>query len=572
LKKFIETYSKYQKDYAKNNPFNSLWQDQHNNTYTRTLEQLKQYINDDSQKELDALKNSITKMAGNDLDLAPFGELMISAAEEYAIKTCYGINNNFIKMSSVFNLENQKKLIELIQEEHDVGLEEITVKTEEELEDAKDAIKDEEDKGREIYEELMKSDVESYTIESFNEKYNADDLKALRAFFQSEEGKEPYEKLKKKNNIFKYILLLGNTLNMLLHSLYELDVVKIPDSKDFYNKIVREDQALYYMMADRSLKDALVPEEEDKSYNVDYFGFEIDPDRVNDNIFESKSIGEIYNFEVINEGSAKRKQVDRNKKAIEDLTQKLQTQQEVINNLQNKEKETDEERAKLADELSKLADDRKALQELIDQYKELLNNAELNNKEKFTEVVEVAEEEIEKTEDFIDDEEADDDSKKPSGIDKILTKELFPDNKTKKYFLKIKGDGKDIFNILHKDFKTEIFEGNKYVSDISTDSKLTIFKILFENIGIGKDVAEDFSKHLIALEAHMLLNPKDAWFVVKDNTELIEKEQCFDKNSNDIVNENAFVEISQEEYKKFNDFLKKFRSKYERDFDPEDDE
>ena len=563
LKKFIDTYSKYQKDCAKNNPFNSLWQDQHNNTYTRTLEQLKQFINDDSQKELDALKNSITKMAGNDLDLAPFGELMISAAEEYAIKTCYGINNNFIKMSSVFNLENQKKLIELIKHEHDESLKEISVKTEEELDDVKDAIKDEEEKGKKIYEELMKSDVESYTIESFKEKYDDDDLKALRAFCLSEEGKEPYEKLKKKNNIFKYILLLGNTLNMLLHSLYELDVVKIPNSKDFYDKIASEEQALYYMMADRSLKDALVPED-DKSYNVDYFGFEIDPDRVNDNIFESKSIGEIYNFEAINEGQEKLKQVRRNKEAIEELTKKLQDQQEAINNLLQKEKETDEERAKLAD-------DRKALQELIYQYKELLNNAEINNKEKFTEVVEVAEEEIENTEEFIDDEEVYDDSKIPSGIDKILTKELFPDNKTKKYFLKVDGDGKDIFNILHKDFKTEIFEGDKYVSEISIDSKLTIFKILFENLGIGKDVAEDFSKHLIALEAHMLLNPKDAWFVVKNNTELIEKEKCFKKDSKDIVNNNAFVEISQEEYKKFSDFLKKFRNKYDNDFDPGDD-
>jgi hypothetical protein len=70
----------------------------------------------------------------------------------------------------------------------------------------------------------------------------------------------------------------------------------------------------------------------------------------------------------------------------------------------------------------------------------------------------------------------------------------------------------------------------------------------------------------------MLLNPKDSWFVVKDNDELIGKEQCFNKDSEKIVNSNAFVEISQDEYKKFDDFLKKFGKKYDTDFDPEEDE
>jgi hypothetical protein len=105
---------KQNRENDRRNPLSSLWADQHNNTYTRTLEQIKQYINEDSQKELDALKNSIIKMAGNNIDLTTYGELMISAAEEYAIQTNHGINNNFIKMSSVFNLDNQKKLIDLI--------------------------------------------------------------------------------------------------------------------------------------------------------------------------------------------------------------------------------------------------------------------------------------------------------------------------------------------------------------------------------------------------------------------------------------------------------------------------
>ena len=566
LKKYIDTYSRYQKDYVKNNPFNSLWQDQHNNTYTRTLEQLKQHINDDSQKELDALKNSITKMAGNDPDLLPYGELLISAAEEYAINTCYGINNNFIKMSSVFNLENQKKLIELIKSEHDESLEEIKGKTKEGLEDVEDVIKDEREKGKKIYEELMESDVESYTIESFNKKYNADDLKALRAFLQSEEGKELYKKLLEKNIIFKYILLLNFELNKLLHSFNDLEVVEIDNSKDFYDEIVKEDQALYYMMADRSLKDAFVTDDEKKLYNSDYFGFDIPSERVNKNILESKSIEEIYNFDAINEGAAKLKQVERNKAAIEQLTNQLQDQQKVIDKLLQKEQETDEER-------KKLADDRKNLQELIDKYTKLLKDVEIDNKEKYKEVVDDAEEEIENTEEYVEfEDDSNDDSKNPKDIDDILTKELFPDDKTKKYFLRVGGDGKDIFNILHKEFKTEIFEGDKYVKEISTDSKLTIFKIIFDILKIGEDVAEQFSKHLVALEAHMLLNPKDSWFVVKDNTELIEKEQCFNKDSEKIVNNNAFVEISQDDYKKFDDLLKKFGKKQANDFNPDEDE
>ena len=134
IKEAFDAYLKMQKannEYMKSSPFSSLWQDQYNNTYTKTLEQIKQYINDDSQKELDALKNSITKMAGNDTELAQYGELLISAAEEYAIKTNHGINNNFIKMSSVFNLENQKKLIDLIVETQKENEAEIKRKQEE---------------------------------------------------------------------------------------------------------------------------------------------------------------------------------------------------------------------------------------------------------------------------------------------------------------------------------------------------------------------------------------------------------------------------------------------------------
>jgi hypothetical protein len=612
MKEYIDALKKTQdldNSLAKSSPFRSLWEDQHNNTYTRTLEQIKQYINEDSQKELDALKNSITKMAGNDPDLLPYGELLISAAEEYAIHTNHGINNNFIKMSSVFNLENQKKLIELLSKTHETDLKEIEEKTTTEIEEIEDTIKDEKDRGREIYEELMKSDVEAYTIDSFNEKYNADDLKALRAFLSSEEGKEPYKKLLEKNNIFKYILLLHGSINMLLDSFDILDVVEIPNSKDFYDTITTEDQALYYMMANTSLKDAI-----ESVDSKDYFGFDITSDKVNDNILQSAPIEESNDFTSIYEGAQKAKRLTR----LEDY---VKTLEERIKELENKSKNAGEEdKEKYEEEIKKAEEEiENTEQEIEDTKEDSVNSDDIGDSDKDNgdsdkddgnsdnengdsnkddedsdkdngdsdgedsdnengdsdkdgdnSDVDGGDSDNDDSGSDADNENTDKESKRPSDIDNILTKKLFPDNKTKKYFLRFEGDGKYLFNILHKDFKTEIFTGDTYVSDISIDRKLTIFKIFFENLGIGKDVAESFAKCLVRLEGHMLLKPKDSWFVVKNNTELIEKEQCFDKKSENIVNNNAFVEISQDEYKQFDEFLKKFHKLHEQDFDIED--
>ena len=105
-----------------------------------------------------------------------------------------------------------------------------------------------------------------------------------------------------------------------------------------------------------------------------------------------------------------------------------------------------------------------------------------------------------------------------------------------------------------------MFSGDTYVKDISIDSKLTLFKIIYEITNKGENVAEPLSKCLVGLGTHMLLQNKDPWFVVKNNTELIEKEQCFNKDSDEIVNKNAFIEISQDgckDIKKFLDDIKK---------------
>ena len=95
------------------NAYNCL--DQYNNTYTRSLETLRQYSQDDVQKHLDAIKTSMSKLAGQEADLQVFSELILAAAEEHAYKVSTSIYNKFAKMTEVFSLPNQQKLIDLIQ-------------------------------------------------------------------------------------------------------------------------------------------------------------------------------------------------------------------------------------------------------------------------------------------------------------------------------------------------------------------------------------------------------------------------------------------------------------------------
>ena len=95
------------------NAYNCL--DQYNNTYTRSLETLRQYSQEDVQKHLDSIKTSMSKLAGQEADLQVFSELIIAAAEEHAYKVSSSIYNKFAKMTEVFSLPNQQKLIDLIQ-------------------------------------------------------------------------------------------------------------------------------------------------------------------------------------------------------------------------------------------------------------------------------------------------------------------------------------------------------------------------------------------------------------------------------------------------------------------------
>ena len=442
IRKNTEQAYKQQKASLQSNPLRSLWEDQHNNTYTRTLEQIKQYINDDSQKELDALKNSVTKMAGNDVDLVPYGELLISAAEEYAIHTNHGINNNFIKMSSVFNLENQKKLIELIKDaEEESKKEREREKDNLEIEKREEEIKKKIEKGKKLYEEKLKDSKEDYTFDKFNDEFSDDYISCLKAFFQTDEGKDPYKKLTEDNPLYKYLIMDGITLNNLLSCINNLKVVEISGIKDFYENIAKKDQTLYYVMAERSIKDAIKSKTSEA-----YFGFEI-------NDGDSDSDGDI---------------IDEN---------------------------------------------------------------------------------------FI----------KPDVGKSIIVENLFPNKKTKRYFLTFNGSGSGLFDILHKDFKTEIFGSDKqYISDISTESKETIMKLIYKNLKIGNSITTQFAEYLVRLETHMLLEKRDPWFVVENNDAL---KNCFKADADKIQNKNAFVEINAEDYDDIKSFLSKYHILAEKDFD-----
>jgi hypothetical protein len=449
LANFRETQNaliKQHKEDTKNNPLRSLWEDQHNNTYTRTLEQIKQYINDDSQKELDALKNSITKMAGNDTELAQYGELLISAAEEYAIHTNHGINNNFIKMSSVFNLENQKKLIEMIQKTQDENEKEIKRKRDnQDAKELKKKIENNIKEGKKIYEEKIKDKESDYTFDKFTSEFDEDDIKCLNLFFTSDEGKDTYKELKENHPVYKYLLEDITELNNFLFSINDLKVVETSDVKDLTERksIVKKDQALYYIMAERSIKDAV-----NKQKSEPYFGFE--------------------DVEKIIDGS-------------------------------------------------------------------------------------------------------DSDDTLESDINNILRDNLFPttsvkEKRKKRYFLTFEGSGNNLFNILHNDFKTEIFKDDKtYVDDISIDNKETIMKIIYKNFKIGNSISTQFAEYLVRLEAHMLLKSQDPFFVVKNNDEL---KDCFTDN---MSNRNAFVEIKEEDFEDIKTFLIKYHNLSDNDFNIESD-
>ena len=174
--------------------------------------------------------------------------------------------------------------------------------------------------------------------------------------------------------------------------------------------------------------------------------------------------------------------------------------------------------------------------------------------------------------------------KKNRIFNSIIGKKTITDKNGKKvevpktrYFLTFDGDGQNLYNLLHKEFKTKIFKGNKgtiekYVDNISLKNKEILMEIIHKHLHIGKGISAKFAEYLIRLEAHMLLEKKDSWFVVENNEDLFTN-NCFKKNSRKIINKSAFVEISQDDYNDINTFLKNYHSLSDNDFliETEDD-
>ena len=155
--------------------YNNL--DPYNNTYTRSLEVLRQYSQDDVQKNLDSIKTSMSKLAGQEADLQVFSELILAAAEEHAYKVSTSIYNKFAKMTEVFSLPNQKKLIDLI---HAATTEEVEAaqKKAKDIEAAKlkEAAEKAEDEGVKIFSSLSGTKLGKMNDET--KKYDEKDIEA----------------------------------------------------------------------------------------------------------------------------------------------------------------------------------------------------------------------------------------------------------------------------------------------------------------------------------------------------------------------------------------------------------
>lgn len=92
----------------------------YDNTYTKTLDQLKGFVLEDDSKYLEAIKAGMRTQALDEIDTKSYVELLISAAEECAFEVSNAIHTNFIEKVSVFKLANQKRLIELVKKDKEL--------------------------------------------------------------------------------------------------------------------------------------------------------------------------------------------------------------------------------------------------------------------------------------------------------------------------------------------------------------------------------------------------------------------------------------------------------------------
>ena len=137
----------------------------YDNTYTKTLDQLKSFVLEDDTKYLEAIKNGMRTQALDEVDTKSYVELLSSAAEECAYEVSNAIHTNFIEKVSVFKLANQKRLIELVKKDKEL-LEKQKEKDEKERIKELDKLKDEkfekavEEHGEEIFNRVIEGSPE----------------------------------------------------------------------------------------------------------------------------------------------------------------------------------------------------------------------------------------------------------------------------------------------------------------------------------------------------------------------------------------------------------------------------
>lgn len=223
------------KDSEKRDAAYNDYMDAYNNTYRTTAESIKQLLNDDNQKQLEAIKNSILKIGGSDDSLSVYGELLISSAEEHALKSSNTIHDNFLKMSEVFKLSNQKELIDLIAEAEKNENKKISKEIKKNRE--KFNIERDEDKIKFIKDEFnkLKDDLnlKKITIDDINK------LKQENVEFTYENTdleKEPYEeKISKYNIIISYLSSDTKESNHILKKCSPDIKMLIPTSDNYEN-------------------------------------------------------------------------------------------------------------------------------------------------------------------------------------------------------------------------------------------------------------------------------------------------------------------------------------------------
>lgn len=223
-----EKWEKIKKDYRnrkkiekKENPYNNLWDKLYDNTYTQTAETLKSFSSDDTNKYLEGIKGVITKMASKDENITIYADILLSNAEEKAMKASSAIHNNFLKMSEVFKLSNQKKLIELIEQSE----KEEKMRIEKEMNDKK--IEEENEKAKEAIEEGKKIFKNKNVISFSDIKYwydiDSEDRNKILTYLMSDDGKDDSDKL---NYNIKIILPNNKILESVLESLLLIKVDK----------------------------------------------------------------------------------------------------------------------------------------------------------------------------------------------------------------------------------------------------------------------------------------------------------------------------------------------------------